>query len=155
MNEELVILFKEMVWKWMEEEFSPFYADQVRPSVPIRKIAGLLILKQLFNESDESVTARWIENPYWQYFTGEIYFQKRKPFDPTDFVLFHKRGGESEWDRYLVHHYRQQVPAASKAWSEAIALEQPPPHVGQVNEHKWLAYDFSVGYACRGSAPPN
>lgn len=53
-------------------------------------------------------------------------------------------------DRYLVHHYRQQVAAASKAWSEAIGLEQPPPHVGQVNEHKWLAYDGSVGVRLQG-----
>lgn len=64
MNHDLVILSKELDWKWLEAELSPFYADQGRPSVPIRKIAGLLILKQLFNESDESVIARWIENPY-------------------------------------------------------------------------------------------
>ncbi|WP_394799429.1 hypothetical protein [Flavobacterium psychrophilum] len=25
----------------------------------------------MFNESDESVVERWIENAYWQYFTGE------------------------------------------------------------------------------------
>ena len=58
MNHDLVILSKELDWKWLEAELSPFYADQGRPSVPIRKIAGLLILKQLFNESDESVIAR-------------------------------------------------------------------------------------------------
>lgn len=101
MNHELAVLSKELDWKWLEEELSPFYADQGRPSVPIRKIAGLLILKQLFNESDESVIARWIENPYWQYFTGETYFQKRKPFDPTDFVLFRKRVGESGVEKIL------------------------------------------------------
>ncbi|CAM2942487.1 transposase [Flavobacterium psychrophilum] len=29
------------------------------------------MLKGMFNESDESVVERWIENAYWQYFTGE------------------------------------------------------------------------------------
>ncbi|EOG6894210.1 transposase [Flavobacterium psychrophilum] len=40
-------------------------------SIPIKKTAGLLMLKGMFNESDESVVERWIENAYWQYFTGE------------------------------------------------------------------------------------
>ncbi|EOG6907627.1 transposase [Flavobacterium psychrophilum] len=39
--------------------------------MPIKKTAGLLMLKGMFNESDESVVERWIENAYWQYFTGE------------------------------------------------------------------------------------
>ncbi|MCB5972807.1 transposase [Flavobacterium psychrophilum] len=37
----------------------------------MKKTAGLLMLKGMFNESDESVVERWIENAYWQYFTGE------------------------------------------------------------------------------------
>jgi IS5 family transposase len=69
--------------------------------VPVRKIAGLLLLKQMFNESDESVVERWIENPYWQYFTGETYFQTGRPIDPTDFVLFRKRIGESGMEKIL------------------------------------------------------
>jgi IS5 family transposase len=37
---------------------------------------------------------RWIENPYWQYFSGMEYFQALKPFDPSDFVHFRKRVGK-------------------------------------------------------------
>jgi IS5 family transposase len=37
---------------------------------------------------------RWLENPYWQHFCGEIYFQYRLPFDPSDFVHFRNRIGE-------------------------------------------------------------
>ena len=42
--------------------FQNLYSEQGRPSIPIRKIAGLLLLKEMFKESDESVVERWIEN---------------------------------------------------------------------------------------------
>jgi IS5 family transposase len=62
----LVKLANELSWDKMELEFQSLYSDQGRPSIPIRKIAGLLMLKEMFKESDESVVERWIENPYWQ-----------------------------------------------------------------------------------------
>jgi transposase, IS5 family len=43
---------------------------------------GLHYLKHAFNESDESVVARWIENPYWQYFCGYKYMQHELPIHP-------------------------------------------------------------------------
>ncbi len=87
----LVKLSQEVSWDKMEFEFQNLYSEQGRPSIPIRKIAGLLLLKEMFNESDESVVERWIENPYWQYFTGEDFFQNKQPFDPSEFVHFRKR----------------------------------------------------------------
>ena len=101
LNHELVRLSQELDWRWLEAQLEPFYAVQGRPSIPVRQIAGLLLLKQMFNQSDESVIDRWIENPYWQYFTGETYFQTSKPFDPSDFVLFRKRIGESGMEKIL------------------------------------------------------
>ncbi|PVV55086.1 transposase, partial [Chryseobacterium sp. HMWF035] len=29
-----------------------------------------------------------MENAYWQYFTGETFFQTEQPFDPSNFVHF-------------------------------------------------------------------
>jgi IS5 family transposase len=87
----LVKLAGELDWSKMEFEFQSLYSDQGRPSIPIRKIAGLLLLKEMFKESDESVVKRWIENAYWQYFTGEDFFQTEQPFDPSEFVHFRKR----------------------------------------------------------------
>lgn len=101
MEHALVLLSTELDWVWIEQELSQYYARDGRPSVPIRKMVGLLLLKQMFNESDESVVERWVENPYWQYFCGEVYFQKTKPFDPTDFVLFRKRVGEAGMEKVL------------------------------------------------------
>jgi IS5 family transposase len=87
----LVKLAQEVDWVKMELEFQNLYSEQGRPSIPIRKIAGMLLLKEMFKESDESVVERWIENAYWQYFTGESFFQKKQPFDPSEFVHFRKR----------------------------------------------------------------
>lgn len=51
-------------------------------------------MKEMFKESDETVVERWMENAYWQYFTGETFFQTEQPFDPSNFVHFRKRIGE-------------------------------------------------------------
>lgn len=87
----MVKLSQEISWDKMEFEFENFYSYQGRPSIPIRKMTGMLLLKEMFKESDESVVERWIENAYWQYFTGEEFFQTKQPFDPSEFVHFRKR----------------------------------------------------------------
>lgn len=45
----------------------------------------------MFKESDESVAERWIENAYWQYFTGEDLFQTMQTSDPIKFAHFRRR----------------------------------------------------------------
>ena len=72
---ELVILASELRWGVFEREFSRLYSETGRPGHPIRRMVGFLIIKQLYNLSDENVVARWVENPYWQHFTDEVYFQ--------------------------------------------------------------------------------
>ena len=94
MEHELVILSKRINWESVEKEFSIYYPDLGRPAVPIRKMVGSMLLKQMYNLGDETFVARWIENPYWQYFCGETYFQYDKPYDPSEFVHFRKRIGE-------------------------------------------------------------
>ncbi len=110
----VVKLAEELSWDKMELEFQKLYSDQGRPSIPIRKIAGLLLLKEMFKESDESVVERWIENPYWQHFTGEEFFQNKQPFDPSEFVHFRKRLQETGLEFLL----SQSVALHPKAKSE-------------------------------------
>lgn len=43
-------------------------------SVPIRTMVGMLLLKSIYNLSDKGVVARWLENPYMQFFVGEEVF---------------------------------------------------------------------------------
>jgi IS5 family transposase len=98
----LVALSQKIDWDTMEENLSKYYClDNGRPGIPIRTIAGILILKRMFDESDESVLDRWVENPYWQYFCGEVYFQYDLPFDRTELIKFRKRIGEKGAEEIL------------------------------------------------------
>ena len=72
-----------------------------RPGVPIRLLVGLHYLKHAFIESDESVVARFVENPYWQHFCGFEFFQHRLPLDPTTLVKWRKRIGSKGMEKLL------------------------------------------------------
>lgn len=101
MNHELVGLSHRIDWESVTRDFEGYYHYTGRPAVPVRKMVGSMLLKQMYNLSDESYVARWIENPYWQYFCGETYFQFDKPFDPSEFVHFRKRIGASGAEKLL------------------------------------------------------
>ena len=57
-DHELVKLAEELDWAWIETELAPLYSEGWRPSVPIRAMLGMLLLKRMFNQSDESVLDR-------------------------------------------------------------------------------------------------
>lgn len=101
LEHELCILSKKIDWDTIEDEFSVYYSEIGRPSVPIRRMIGLLLLKHIYNLSDEAIVDRWIENPYWQYFSGEKVFQTQKPFDPTEFIHFRNRIGKEGAEKLL------------------------------------------------------
>src|SRR3546814_16508418 len=44
--------------------------------------------------SDESLCDRWVENPYFQYFCGEEFFQHKPPFDRSSLTRWRQRMGE-------------------------------------------------------------
>ena len=99
---ELYQLSERINWDELERDLTEYYCiDNGRPSIPIRKIVGVVLLKRMFNESDESVVDRWKENPYWQYFCGEVNFQHHWPFDPTELIKFRHRMGEKGMERIL------------------------------------------------------
>jgi len=65
-------------WRVFDERFSTLYAEPMdRPMLPILLLVGLHYLKYTFNESEESVVDRFLENPYWQYFCGFEYLQRQ------------------------------------------------------------------------------
>ena len=59
-------------------------------------MAGLAILKHMYNLSDEVLCDRWIENPYYQYFCGEEFFQHRLVFDRSSLTRWRQRMGEEK-----------------------------------------------------------
>jgi IS5 family transposase len=89
-----MILAGRIDWRAFEEEFGKLYVEgQGRPGLPIRLMVGLHYLKYTYNESDESVVDRFLENPYWQYFCGNEYFEHELPLDPTSLVKWRQRVG--------------------------------------------------------------
>ena len=95
MKHELVLLSKQIDLEEVESEFAEYYcADNGSPSVPIRAMVGMMLLKSIYNLSDEGVVARWLENPYMHYFTGEKVFQKRPPMNPIDMTKSATRNGK-------------------------------------------------------------
>jgi len=88
-------------WSEFEQAFGKYYSEQGRPAKPVRLMVGLLLLKQMFNQGDETVVAAWVQNPYWQYFCGMGEFQWQVPCDPSDLVYFRQRIGEAGVQRIL------------------------------------------------------
>ena len=64
-------------------------------------MVGLQYLKYTFNESDESVVARWVENPYWQYFCGFTHLQHECPIHPSSLSRWRKRVGAERLESLL------------------------------------------------------
>jgi IS5 family transposase len=93
---ELCLLAKQIDWNSLEKELAHLYGKVGRPSIPIRTIIGLLLLKQIYDLGNETVVARYLENPYWQHFYEEGYIQCKLSFDPSDFVYFRHRIGPEE-----------------------------------------------------------
>jgi IS5 family transposase len=61
-----------------------------------------LYLQHTFDCSDELVVNTWVENPYWQYFTGETYLQIQSPIDPSSLTHWRKRIGEEGVETLLL-----------------------------------------------------
>ena len=91
-------------WSYFEEAFGSFYSTVGRPAHSIRLIVSLLILKSLYNLSDEVlVEQRWEMNPYFQYFGGFDSLQWGQPCAATDLVHFSKRIGKEGVEKILKH----------------------------------------------------
>lgn len=79
-------------WSEFEKAFGRLYDPGFgRPAVNTRLMVGLHYLKYAFNLSDESAVVQWTENPYWQYFCGEQYFQHEFPIDPSSMTRWRNR----------------------------------------------------------------
>jgi len=102
LDHELVKLSDLIDWDSLEADLSVYYCpDNGRPGASIRMMAGLLYLKELKGISDEEVCATWQENPYFQYFCGEEFFQHHFPVEQPTIGNFRKRIGEAGLERLL------------------------------------------------------
>src|SRR5437763_2536727 len=78
----LVRLAREIDWQFLDSRFaSVCTSGPGQPPLPTRLVAGLFILKHMHDLSDEVLCARWLENPYYQFFCGEVSFCHKLTFE--------------------------------------------------------------------------
>ena len=95
MGHPLVRLAQEIDWSFLEQRFaSVCEAGPGQPPLPARLVAGLFILKHTHSLSDEALCARWLENPYYQYFCGEQVFRHELAFERSSMSRWRGRLGE-------------------------------------------------------------
>jgi transposase, IS5 family len=88
----LVKLADMVEWGVFEEKLaSTFCDDNGRPGLPVRLMVGLHYLKYTYSMSDEAVVEEWVENAYWQYFCGGIFFEHDFPIEPSSMTRWRER----------------------------------------------------------------
>ena len=118
LNHELALLGDKIDWTYFENEFSQYYSQTGKPSMPIRLMVGSLMLKRIYNLGDETLCEGWAMNPYMQYFCGMAHFEHKFPCDPSDFVHFRKRLGETGIEKIFAY----SVQLHGKSGREKITL---------------------------------
>ena len=102
MTHPLVRLGGLIDWNFIEQRCGEAYSDQPgQPPLPTRLMAGVAILKHTFNLSDENLCARWVENPYFQHFCGEEFFQHTLTFDRSSMTRWRHKMGEERLEALL------------------------------------------------------
>ena len=92
MKHALVVLADKIDWAWLDDALAACFSDQGRPAESVRFMIGMFLLKHTYALSDEQVWDRWVQDPYFQYFTGEAFFQHQLP---------HERSGMSHWRKRI------------------------------------------------------
>ena len=106
----LIKLANQIDWEAFDRRFGEHYCeDNGAPAKPTRLMVGLHYLKHTYNESDESVVARWVENPYWQYFCGYTHLQHECPIHPTSMTKWRQRIGPEKLAELLTQTIKVAV----------------------------------------------
>ena len=102
MGHERIILADRIDWQFLSSRMDDVYTDGPgQPPLSNRLMVGLHILKYADNLSDDEVCARWLENPYYQYFCGEEFFCHDLPLDRSSMTRWRQRMGEERLQALL------------------------------------------------------
>ncbi len=55
----------------LDGEIAPLYSDKGQPGIETLFVIVRLLLKHIYGLSDDGVCERWVDDPYFQHFTGE------------------------------------------------------------------------------------
>jgi IS5 family transposase len=84
LSHPLVKLAEEFNWDEFEQQLQPTYAPVMgAPGINTRLMVALHFLKHQQDLSDEAVVSKWVENPYWQFFSGMQFFSHQPPIDSS------------------------------------------------------------------------
>jgi len=135
----LARLSERMPWAELEaalaDTLPPMPATGGRPALPVRLMAGLLYLKHAHDLSDEQTCMRWLENPYRQFFTGEVFFQTHLPCAPSSLVRWCRRLGEAGLEELLA-----QTIAAAQAMKAVRVQDLERVIIDTTVQEKAVAY---------------
>ena len=99
---ELVKLSDQVEWSRFTREFGELYVEDVgRPGINTRLMVSLHYLKYLHNLSDDLTVRKWVENPYWQYFSGMEYFEHKVPFNRSSMSRWRGRLTDKQMELFL------------------------------------------------------
>jgi len=102
LSHPLCRLSNSISWDDFHESFKTLYSEDMgRPAKSVRLMVALHYLKYMKDLSDEVLVEQWIENPYWQYFCGEEYFQTEFPIHPTSMTKWRNRLKDSHLQELL------------------------------------------------------
>ena len=102
MSHALVRLGLCIDWQSFEQTLGgTYHPSQGAPGISTRLMLALHYLKYQHDLSDEDVVALWVENPYWQQFSGMRHFQHRMPIDPSSMTRWRKRLGDAGAEQML------------------------------------------------------
>ena len=91
----LVKLSNVVDWEQLDKTFGEtFNLGKGRPAISTRLMIALHYFKYTFDLSDDDVLSGWVENPYWQYFSGMKHFEHKLPIHPSSMTRWRNRIGE-------------------------------------------------------------
>lgn len=101
-SHSLVKLSEVVDWEELDQTFGKtFNPGKGRPAISTRLMIALHYLKYTFDLSDDDVLQGWIENPYWQFFSGMKYFEHRFPIHSSSMTRWRNRIGDNGAEELL------------------------------------------------------
>ena len=95
LKHELVLLAGKIDWDCIDGEIAPRYCENGRPPIETRFMIGLLLLKQIYEPSDEGGVFAGSTTRI-SVFTGEEFFQHAFPHERSDLSHWRKRLGDKD-----------------------------------------------------------
>ena len=101
-NHPLVRLAQSIDWANFDEQFGVSYSPETgRPGISTRLMVALHYLKYTHDLSDEAVVRQWVENPYWRYLSGMMFFEYEMPINPSTMSRWRRRISEAGAEELL------------------------------------------------------